>query len=43
MLFRGKLGADDRRASGWLWRDVAGPGLENVDEMLLRARAGIGN
>lgn len=43
MLFRGKLGADDLRASGWLWRDVAGPGLENVDEMLLRARAGIGN
>ena len=43
MLFRGKLGADDLRASGWLWRDVAGPGLENVDEMLLRARAGIGS
>lgn len=38
------LGAVDLRASGWLWRDVAGPGLENVDERLLRARtAGIGN
>lgn len=42
-LLRGKFGTDDLRASGWLWRDVAGPGLENVDEMLLRARAGIGN
>lgn len=43
LLFRGKVGTDDLRASGWLWRDVAGPGLENVDDMLLRARAGIGN
>lgn len=39
----GILGTDDLRASGWLWRDVAGPGLENVDEKLLRAKAGIGN
>lgn len=37
------LGAVDLRASGWLWRDVAGPGLENVDERLLRASVGIGN
>lgn len=39
----GMLGAVDLRVSGWLWRDVAGPGLENVDPRLLCARAGIGS
>lgn len=43
LLCWGKLGTDDLRASGWLWRDVAGPGLESVDERLVCAMAGIGN
>jgi hypothetical protein len=39
----GLLGAADLRVSGWLWREVAGPGAEKVDPRLLCARAGIGS
>ena len=43
LLFRVGLGPDDVRTSGWLRSGVSRPGLDKVDERLVRARAGMGN